>query len=85
MELLKKRGPKVNQKIADKIIEILRELKIATPEMVRMTYKDRYKIGLGWNTADKRLKALALKGAVSQKVLNKGVRRTTAVYSTENN
>jgi len=81
MELLKKRGPKINMEINNKIIEIIKELKVVTPEMVRLAYKERYNKGIGWNTVDRRLKGMTEKKVVIQKILNTGIRRTTAVYS----
>jgi hypothetical protein len=53
-----RRGRPYNLVIRDRILEILKELPIATPQRIKEKYESDYKVPISWNTVVNRLNDL---------------------------
>ena len=76
-----RRGRKYNDEIDERIISILKGLKVATPENIRKEYKRCYEEELSWITVKKHLEILTGRNVIKKQTLSKGRRRELNVYS----
>ena len=64
----------------NRILDLVKELKFATPERVRKVYMKRYNT-ISWITIKRHLEILYKEGYIEKEILSKGKKRTMVIFT----
>lgn len=73
-------GAKPKLVVRERLLVLLEELGVATPQRLRARYRERFGEPVGWNTISRHLRALVEAGSVREHTVTAGKRRNTVLY-----